>query len=126
MSQRDFFIKNGIVINGGVTELSQNPTISSGTLTLDLSTGSIFTVNLSSSITTLNIINPSPTGSVSSFCLNTVGTGTAIVISWPSGVKWPSGTAPTVTTTNGKQDLYTFFTLNNGNNYFGIISGQNF
>ena len=126
MSQRDFFIKNGIVINGGVTELSQNPTISSGTLTLDLSTGSIFTVNLSSSITTLNIINPSPTGSVSSFCLNTVGTGAAIAISWPSGVKWPSGTAPTVTTTNGKQDLYTFFTLNNGNNYFGIISGQNF
>jgi hypothetical protein len=29
-------------------------------------------------------------------------------VTWPSTVQWPSGTAPTLTTTAGKMDIITF------------------
>jgi hypothetical protein len=40
------------------------------------------------------------------------------------GVKWPGGTAPTLTTTNGKYDIFSF--IYDGTNWYGFIGGQNF
>ena len=49
------------------------------------------------------------------------GTGSR-TITWPSSVKWPSSTAPTITATASKADIFDF--SSDGTNWFGINSGQ--
>lgn len=44
-------------------------------------------------------------------------------VTWPGTVKWPSSTAPTITTTAAKTDIVTF--IYNGTSYYGTYS-QNF
>jgi len=53
------------------------------------------------------------------------GTTTAIV-QWPSSFKWPGGVAPTLTNTGGKQDTFTFLSLDNGGSWLAHVGGQNF
>jgi hypothetical protein len=58
----------------------------------------------------------------------TVGGTTAYTIAWPTVttvVKWPGGTAPTITSTSGKRDIYQFVTYDSGANIYAIIVGQN-
>ena len=43
--------------------------------------------------------------------------GAAGTVTWPSGVKWSGGTAPTLTATNGQTDIITLYY--NGTNYAG-------
>jgi len=47
------------------------------------------------------------------------GTGSRTV-TWPASVKWPAGTAPTLTTTANKVDIITFYY--DGTTYFGNSS----
>lgn len=42
------------------------------------------------------------------------------LVTWPASVKWPGGTAPTLTTTGDKKDAITF--LYDGTNYLGSSS----
>lgn len=51
------------------------------------------------------------------------GTGSRTV-TWPAAVKWPSGTAPTITSTASKTDKYVFTA--DGTNWFGSNAGQNY
>jgi hypothetical protein len=51
--------------------------------------------------------------------------GTARTVSWPVSFYWPGGTAPTLTSTNGKKDVFTFFTSDGGTTWLAFISGQN-
>lgn len=44
---------------------------------------------------------------------------------WPASVKWTAGTAPTLTTTAGKIDTFSFVNYNNAN-WLGYTTGQNF
>lgn len=107
-------------------ENTSAPAISANTLTLDLSNTTVFNVNLNSAVTTLNITNAPATGNaVSGFVLIFTATGTAYSVSWPAAVRWANGTAPTITSTNTKRDVYTFFTTDNGTSYNAFISGQN-
>ena len=43
---------------------------------------------------------------------------------WPAAVKWPASTAPTITATANKADLYAF--TSDGTNWFGRTLGQNY
>ncbi len=102
------------------------PTISAGTLTLDLQTATVFDVALNGNITTLTINNVPTSGTTGSFILLLTADGTARTVSWPASFKWPSGTAPTLTSTNGKSDIFTFITDDGGTTWYAFISGQNF
>jgi hypothetical protein len=107
-------------------EIKTAPSISSNTLTLDLTTGNVFEVSLNANITTLTISNPSPTGNACSFTLIFTADGTARTVTWPGSVSWAGGTAPTLTSTNAKKDFFVFYTSNAGTNWYGFTSGQNF
>lgn len=107
------------------TEVSASATISAGTLTLDLSTAGVFYVNLNASITTLTISNAQSIGS-SAFTIVFTADGTARTVTWGGSILWPGGTAPTLTSTNGKRDIFSFITLNGGTNWYGFVGGQNF
>jgi hypothetical protein len=82
-------------------------------------------LTLTSSIATLTFSNIQAAGIVHMWTLVTVGNATVYTITWPAAVKWPGGTAPTVTTTSGKRDIYQFVTYDGGTNIYAIIVGQN-
>ena len=108
------------------SETVSSPTISAGTLTLNLETSNIFTVSLNAAITTLTISNPPESGSGGSFTLIFTADGTARAVTWPASIKWAGGTAPTLTSTSGKVDSFAFFTSDGGTNWQGYVGGQNF
>lgn len=105
-------------------EAVTSPTISGGTLALNLENGNVFTVSLNAAITTLTISNPPATGRAGSFTLILTADGTARAVTWPAAVKWPGGTAPTLTSTNGKRDVLTFLTTDGGTAWLGSVAGQ--
>lgn len=101
------------------------PTISAGTLTLDLNTASVFSVSLNAAITTLTLSNTQTSGLTSSFVLVFTADGTARAVTWPISFKWPSATAPTLTSTLNKRDVFVFFTYDGGTSWHAFTSGQN-
>ena len=109
------------------SESVSSPTISSGTLTLNLEASNIFTVNLNAAITTPIVITNVPaSGSGASFTLIFTADGTPRSVSWPTSIKWAGGTPPTITSAIGKTDSFAFFTSNGGTNWLGFVGGQNF
>jgi hypothetical protein len=52
------------------------------------------------------------------------GTGSRTV-TWPGTVKWPNATAPTLTTTANKIDVFTFLCAD-GTNWLGFAAGRNY
>lgn len=108
------------------SETVSSPTISSGTLVLNLETSNIFTVSLNAAITTLTISNPPASGSGGSFTLIFTADGTARAVTWPASIKWAGGTAPVITSASGKIDTFAFFSSDGGTNWQGYVGGQNF
>tara|TARA_Y100000592_G_C5458896_1_gene312896 strand:- start:845 stop:1636 length:792 start_codon:yes stop_codon:yes gene_type:complete len=83
-------------------------------LAIDLSTGNYFTKTISGN-STFTFTNPPSSGTVGSFVLElTHSSGT---VTWPSSVKFPADTAPTLTT--GKTHLFFFVTDDGGTRYRG-------
>jgi len=46
-------------------------------------------------------------------------------VAWWSGIAWPGGTTPTLTTTGGKSDIFEFLCTSTGV-YIGRVWGQNY
>lgn len=109
------------------TEAKTAPTISTGTLTLNLNDAQVFDVSLNANITTLTISNTDATSNtVNAFTLIFTMDGTARTVTWPAAVKWAGGTAPTLTSTNGKKDVLSFMSPDNGTTWLGFVGGQNY
>jgi hypothetical protein len=102
----------------------ETPSISAGTLTLNLNTASVFDVSLNSNITILTITNVQSSGLTSSFILILTADGTPRSVTWPESFRWPSGTAPSLSSENGKRDVFVFFTVDGGTSWQAFISGQ--
>ena len=107
-------------------ETKATPSIASNSLTLNLSAATYFVVTLNSSITSLGFANTPTSPKVFSFTLQFTADGTLRTVTWPGSVRWASSTAPTLTSANGKIDIFTFVTHDGGATWFGFISGQNF
>jgi hypothetical protein len=100
-----------------------------GVLTLDLSSGQVFIVSLQGNVTSITI-NNIPDNALTSnsvgFTIIFTADGTARTITWPASVKWPGGTAPTMTSTNNKKDIISFLSDDAGTTWYGFVGGQNF
>jgi hypothetical protein len=107
-------------------ETYTTPAISSNTLTLNLENGNVFRVTRNANISTLTISNPAASGNACSFTLIFDANGTSYTITWPAAVKWPGGTAPTITTTNSRSDMFVFYTNNAGTTWYAMTAAQNF
>ncbi len=104
------------------------PSISAGVLTLDCSLSNTFAVSLNAAITSFTVSNIPSSGSYYEFNLEFTADGTARAVTWTFSsvaVKWPGGTAPTLTSTNGKKDTFVFYTYDAGTTWLGFIAGQN-
>lgn len=107
-------------------ETKTAPAISSGTLTLNCALGNVFAVSLNAAITTLTISNIPTTGNAFGITLAFTMDGTARAVTWPAAVKWSGGTAPTLTSTNAKVDIFVLTTWDGGTTWYAMTGGQNF
>ena len=85
-------------------------------LNIDCSTGNFFTKAISSS-STFTFSNVPSSGTAYAFTLEIDVTGTSTTIAWPSSVKFPGNTAPTLTDT--KTHLFMFVTNDGGTTFRG-------
>ena len=83
-------------------------------LDIDLSTGNYFTKTINAN-STFTFSNPPASGTVCSFTLEL--THTSGTVTWPTSVKFPADTAPTLTA--GKTHLFMFVTDDGGTRYRG-------
>lgn len=115
-------LTNKTLTNPTVTNYVETPfTANSGTaITLALTNGTVQIITLTGNAT---ITMPTATSGKSFLLmLKQDGTGSRTV-TW-STVKWPGGTAPTITSTASKQDIFSFFA--DGTNWYGVTVAQNY
>lgn len=84
---------------------------------IDLSAGSYFSKTISTA-TTFTVSSVPTAGTVASFVLDLTNGGSA-TITWWSGMKWASGTAPALTSSG--RDLLGFFTHDGGTTWNGLV-----
>lgn len=115
-------LTNKTLTNPTVTNYVETPfTANSSTaITLDLANGTVQIITLTGNAT---ITMPTATSGKSFLLmLKQDGTGSRTV-TW-STVKWPAGTAPTITSTASRQDMFSFFA--DGTNWYGVTVAQNY
>ena len=113
---------NKTLTNPTVTNYVETPyTANSSTaITLALTNGTVQIITLTGNAT---ITMPSAVSGKSFIMfLKQDATGSRTV-TWTT-VKWASGTAPTITSTASRQDIYSFFS--DGTNWYGVTVGQNY
>lgn len=113
----------GAITATGFKETRTTPSISSGTLTLDCSAGNVFAVSLNANIATLTFTNVPASGTAFGLTLALTADGTARTVTWGAAVKWPGGTAPTLTSTNGKVDVFVLTTWDGGTTWYAFTAG---
>jgi hypothetical protein len=113
-------VEAGTFTNGYTEEVfSSTPT---STITLDLANGSVQIITLGGNIT---YTFPTPVAGKSLTLIQKQdGTGSRTV-TWPASVKWPAGTAPTITSTASKADKF-IFTAIDSSSWLGSVAGQNY
>lgn len=120
----------GASVTGTMTATTVKPTVyqetyvansTGATTTLDLSTGTNFSVTLSEN-TTFAFSNPPSSGTAYAFTLVVTQPSTAVTIAWPSSVDWAGATAPDAPG-NSEVNAYGFMTRDGGTTYYGFLGG---
>ena len=112
-------IEAGTFTNGYTEEVATANT--STAYTIDLANGTVQILTLTGNCT---FTFPTATAGKSFILLlKQDGTGSRTA-TWPSAVKWPAGTAPTITSTASKLDKYIFTA--DGTNWYGSDAGKNY
>jgi len=100
----------GLTVDGPYNQVAEAVAASE----ISLAAGNYFQKTISGN-TTFTFANAPSSGTVGSFTLElTHSSGT---VTWPSSVKWPADTAPTLTT--GKTHIFVFITDDGGTRYRG-------
>ena len=108
---------DGININGAYEQVAE----AVSALDINLSTGNFFTKSISSS-STVTFSNPPASGTVGSFTLQLVLTGSSTAITWPNTVYWNGDTGQTAPTlVDARTHLFMFVTTDGGTKYRGAV-----
>lgn len=110
-------LTNPTVTNYVETAYSAN---SSTAITLDLANGTVQIITLTGNAT---VTMPTATAGKSFILLLKQDATGSRTITW-STVKWAGGTAPTITGTASRQDIFSFFS--DGTNWYGGTIGLNY
>ena len=102
----------GLTLSGQYTEGTVSIGNSSTAVTLSLSTGTAQTVTM-----TGNCTFTMPTAVTGQSFILIANTGAGGFTGTFTSVKWPSGIAPTLTTTASRWDIFTF--ISDGTNWYG-------
>lgn len=114
----------GSLILKGFSEKSTNIT-GTGNVTLNLNNGNTFPINLTGNITGFTLAGTIPTDSFSiTMFITQTGTFSVNFTIGGTTVKWANNAIPSMTTGNGKTDIFAFTKI--GINWYGFVGGQNF
>lgn len=98
--------------------------LSGATPSVSLNGGGSFSLVLSGN-TTFTFSDAPATGSAGfSLKVTQDGGGSGYTVTWPATVKWPGGTAPELTATADKSDVFVFTTDDAGASYVGLVAGK--
>ena len=98
--------------------------LSGTTPSVSLNGGGSFSLVLSGN-TTLTFADAPATGSAGfSLKVTQDGGGSGYTVTWPASVKWPGGTAPELTATANKADVFVFTTDDAGASFVGLVAGK--
>lgn len=133
-SGSDLDLANNDLDNANIesfTETLSPLTAAAGVLTVDLTSGTVFTHTLSANITSISVINlPSPmTNKAQTFSLRFVQNATGgYTVTWPASFLWSNGGAdkPVVTPQANAVDIFSFTTYDGGATWSSFVGGQNF
>jgi hypothetical protein len=117
-------INNQIEIDshyGAITTDIMSPVGASGSVTFDFSVSDKHQVICSGTPVVLSTVNDA-SGQALLVILQQDSAGSRTV-NWWSGILWPGGTVPTLTTTANKRDIFSFIKI--GGSYLGFTVGQN-
>lgn len=109
----------------GYTETLQSLSLAAGVLTIDYTLGNHVEFTMSANMTAITVNNV-PATDIRPIVLYVDANGSGFTQTWSvngSSVKWPAGTAPTLTTTNGKQDKIVLTKI--GSSWYGEVARQN-
>jgi hypothetical protein len=109
-------------VQGSTPNVSSYTPSAGGTATLDLSNSNVHVITMPAGNITIALSNVS-VGQIFSIEIiqDSVGSRT---VTWFSTIKWTGGSAPTLTMTASKKDVFVFRCTSSGN-YDGFIAGQN-
>jgi len=114
-------IKNAEMLNYYETTITVTAASSQ---TIDVTQGNIYVMNQAVNTTLAFTTGSMANAETSGFTLIRIkdATATARTVTWPASVKWPSGTAPTLTQTTGAVDILEFFTTDGGTTWRGFAA----
>ena len=92
----------------------------SGATTINLLNGNYFSATIAGA-TTWTFSNPLASPNACGFVIELTGAGGSS-ITWPGTVRWPGGTAPTLTANATAVDVLVFITDDGGTNWRGVAS----
>lgn len=109
----------------GYTEAEVANTAATGTWTMNCAAANFFELTLTGSIT----ISPSNVPANGRIWSGTIvakqdATG-GRTITWPTGIKWPGGSAPPATTTANAIDIWSLMTYDGGSTWVGSLTVKN-
>lgn len=116
------------VILTGLKLVKTAPTISAGVVTLDLNAANFFAISLTANISSFTVTNVPATGTYAEFIIEFTADGTARTVTWTLNSvasRFPSGTAPTLTSTSGKKDTFIVYTHDGGTSWMVYKAGLN-
>ena len=114
----DFLSIEGSGLAEGYTALT------GATPSVSLSAGGSFSLTLSGN-TTFTFADSPATGSAGfSLKVTQDAGGSGFTVTWPASVKWPGGTAPDLTATADKSDVFVFTTDDGGASFVGLVAGK--
>lgn len=114
-------LTNKTLTNPTVTDYVETATTANtgSAITLNLADGTIDNLTL-----TANTTITMPTAVLGKSFVIYLRTGAGgYTVTWTT-VKWAAGTAPTITATASRMDIYSFFS--DGTNWYGVVVGQNY
>lgn len=111
------------ITGGQLTTLVQTGATGIGTLAINHALGEVVWVRITGNITSISLSGLFASPNMSKITLILINTGSYTVSGWPS-VKWPGGTAPTITVSG--TDVVTLFSPDGGTTVYGTLINQNF
>ncbi len=93
----------------------------SATTNIDYELGQYVELDMDETITNLNVTNPPASGRYGTLTIKLTqdATGSRLVTNWPSGILWPGGAVPTLSTAAAKIDFVTLWTDDGGTTWYG-------
>lgn len=113
-------VEAGTFTNGYTEELGTAST--STAYTIDLANGSVQYLTLTGNCT---YTFPTPAAGKSFTLVQKQDATGSRTVTWPASVKWPAGTAPTITATASKADKFVFTAIDSSS-WLGSVAGQNY